>query len=187
MKGWVFLFKFAAIGCLFVFSTIVNADSKSHQMFADTGYSTLKGQLGNENAWVTNVGYSYFLSPYVGLDVGHTNIVSESPQYSNENLDRIDLSYQGFFGGAHIQHPVKSIGFVYAKGGVSYTTLEEVNLTSNPNSPTEYSGTHPYFGVGIKINTFMQPNLDVNIEYIHQELEGDYSNSSFLVGASFKL
>ncbi|PMJ93135.1 outer membrane beta-barrel protein [Vibrio sp. 10N.261.55.A7] len=187
MKITEFLFKLITISFLFISPIVVGADTKSHQVFADTGYSTITGELGSENAWVTNIGYSYFLSPYVGLDMGHTNIVSESPQYSNENLDRIDLSYQGFFGGAHIQHPIKNLGFVYAKSGVSYTTLEETNLTSNPNSPIQSSGTHPYYGVGMKINTFMQPNLDVNIEYIHQELEGDYSNSSFLVGASFKL
>ncbi|MGF1696521.1 porin family protein [Vibrio lamellibrachiae] len=187
MKTVSILFMVVLISNALLFSHSVTANEKTHQLFADTGYANIKGELGSENAWVTNIGYSYFLSPFVGLDVGYTNIVSDTPQYSNEHLDVIDLSYQGYFVGTHIQHPIQSVGFVYAKGGMSYTTLEETNLTSNPNTPIETSGTHPYYGVGIKINTFFQPHLDINIEYIHQELEDDYSNSAFLVGASFKL
>ncbi|MCK6263758.1 porin family protein [Vibrio sp. ZSDE26] len=169
------------------FSPPALANQNSHRLFAETGYSSISGELGSKNAWLTNVGYSYYLSPFIGLDVGYTNIVSDTPQYSNEYLDTIGLSYQGYFGGVQIQHPVKELGTLYAKGGISYTTLEETNLTINPNTVVESSSIQPYYGVGVKFNSIFRPDLDVNVEFIHHDLEGDYSNSSFLVGASFKL
>ncbi|MGY3571325.1 porin family protein [Vibrio paucivorans] len=175
------------IALLLIKPAVSLAASSPHQIYIDTGYAELKGPLGKDDTWVTNVGYSYFFTPFIGFDVGYTDTVISTAEYVNSLDETIEAGYKGFYGGARIEHPIRNIGMLYAKGGLSHTTLEEVNVTSAPNTTIDTSGTNPYFGIGATIPSRMQPNLEFSIEYNYQDLEGDYKNSAILFGAHYRL
>lgn len=66
------------------------------------------------------------------------------------------------------------------------TSIEEIRL----NLFTEYqekTGVNPYFGIGAKMQPIYAEKLELSVELQYQDLQSDYSATSFTVGARFSL
>ncbi len=66
------------------------------------------------------------------------------------------------------------------------TSIEETRL----NLSTEYqekTEVNPYFGIGAKMQPIYAEKLELSVELQYQDLQSEYSATSFTVGARFSL
>ncbi|WP_047042297.1 outer membrane beta-barrel protein [Vibrio mexicanus] len=180
--------------CLIVFAVLFSPNTlassspiRDSGAYVDSGYANVQYRDTSDGAWVTQVGYSYAVTNYFDLDISY----SESDGGRPSNVDSADLNrdayYQGVFGGVRIQHPIKDIGFLYAKGGLTHSTFEESVQSTGFNEVQYSSGTHPYIGIGAKMQSRSEKDLEFSVEFSYLELDSDYSNSAILFGARYKL
>ncbi|MFV0449192.1 MAG: porin family protein [Vibrio sp.] len=163
------------------------AAENRHQFYADSGYNYIDNNNSTESAWTTTLGYSYFLSPFVGVDFGYTDTISDGATFYDTNGDTQQVKYRSFFAGARIEQPINSFTSVYAKGGIGQTNLEETNTSVSPETSQDRSGINPYIGIGAKVQPMYVEKLELSVELKYQDLQDEYSATSLTLGARFSL
>ncbi len=164
----------------------VAADSR-HQFYVSSGYNYLDNRESTEEAWATTLGYSYFISPFLGVDIGYTDTLSSGASFHNPNGDNIEVKYRSYFAGARIERPLNSYSSIYARGGIGQTNVEETNISVYPETSQDFSGLNPYLGFGAKMQPMLMEKLELSVELKYQDLQNDYSAASFSLGAKFSL
>ncbi|WP_165313656.1 porin family protein [Vibrio ziniensis] len=158
-----------------------------HQFYANSGYNNIENSNSTESAWTTTLGYSYYLSPYVGVDFGYTDTISNGATFFDNDGEPLLVKYRSFFAGARIEQPINSYTSVYAKGGLGQTNLEESNTSFSPELSQDYSGINPYIGIGATMQPMYVEKLELSVELKFQDLQNEYSATSFTLGARFSL
>ncbi len=162
------------------------ADSR-HQFYVSSGYNYLDTSESTEDIWATTLGYSYFISPFLGVDIGYTDTVSNGASFQNSNGDNIEVKYRSYFAGARIERPLNSYSSIYALGGIGQTNVKETNTSVYPETSQDSSGLNPYLGIGAKMQPMLMEKLELSVELKYQDLEDEYSAASFNLGAKFSL
>ncbi|MDW6019905.1 outer membrane beta-barrel protein [Vibrio plantisponsor] len=176
------------VGLIFLFLALPTLAAESrHQFYADSGFNYIDNSNSTESAWTTTLGYSYFLSPFVGVDFGYTDTMNDGATFYDKNGDSQQVKYRSFFAGATIEQPINSFTSVYARGGVGQTNIEETNTSVVPETSQDHSGINPYIGIGAKIQPMYVEKLELSVELKYQDLQNEYSATSFTLGAKFSL
>ncbi len=162
------------------------ADSR-HQFYVNSGYNYLDNSESTEGTWATTLGYSYFISPFIGVDLGYTDTLSNGASFHNTNGDNIDIKYRSYFAGARVERPINSYSSIYALGGIGQTNVEETNASVYPETSQDHSGLNPYLGIGAKMQPMLIEKLELSVELKYQDLQNEYSAASFNLGAKFSL
>ncbi len=183
-NGW---FSLLLPSFLFAVTVSAQAATNQHQFYVDSGYNYIDNSESTEGMWTTTLGYSYFLSPFVGIDLGYTDTLSSGASFYNSSGDNIDVKYRSYFAGARIEQPINSYSSFYARGGVGQTSLEETNVSVDPETTQEHTGVNPYLGIGAKMQPVFIEKLELSVELKYQDLQNDYSATSFSLGAKFSL
>jgi len=164
------------------------AAESPHQLYADTSYNRIDYWNDTEGAWTTTLGYSYFLSPFVGVDFGYSNTYSDSATFPDDNSESTKLKYRSFFAGARIEHPVSNYVSLFARGGIRQTTsLSDNGVSLDSAFSSEDSGINPYLGIGARMQPIPSQNLELSVELKYQDLQNEFSATSFMLGARFRL
>jgi hypothetical protein len=173
-------------------SGLVFAKTSEPHFYRNIGMSKTDEASDREPVWVTQSGYHYTLNPTLKLDIGY----AETASYHDFSLfdeplalDILAQDYYELFGAAKLQHNVFDLAWIYAKGGLSLTEYRQDSLTSaifsDQIGPSRQLMS--YFSVGAKIPALKQPDLDLNMEIIYQDLELDtVSEPTFLFGAQYR-
>lgn len=164
----------------------IAADSR-HQFYVSSGYNYLDNSESTEMTWATTLGYSYFISPFIGVDLGYTDTLSSGASFHSSSGDNIDVKYRSYFAGARVETPLNSYSSFYALGGVGQTNVEETNVSVYPETSQDYSGLNPYLGIGAKMQPMLMEKLELSVELKYQDLQNEYSAASFNLGAKFSL
>lgn len=148
------------------------------------GEAKLDNQAYSREAWVITKGYNYDITPMVGFDLGYVDTGSSNSKLLYSNA--LDSSYKGLFGGARLTQSIMDIGWIYAKGGLSYTQIEQNRNLPTDGSILQQGNFNPYFSVGATVPTFTEHDVNINLELSYQDLDFNYSNTMFTVGAQYQ-
>lgn len=165
----------------------IAATNGQHQLSVDAGYSTLDNGHSSDQVFTTTVGYSYYFSTFLGADLGYTGTLSSKAKLNDGNGNDIETQYDSFYGGVRVEAPIMQFATVYARGGVSYTQLEETNVSASPSTTSTHSGVNPYLSAGARVQSAFNPNLEFNAEVTYQDLDKGYSSTAFSLGARFRM
>lgn len=158
-----------------------------HQFSADFGYTDLDNGYSSDEVLTTSLGYSYYITSFVAVDLGYNGTLSSKAKLRDSNGNAIETKYDSYYGGARIEVPFSSFATVFARGGAAYTELKEENVSANPSSSTTHSGVNPYVSAGARIQMPNNPNVQLSAEITYQDLEHGYDSTSVSVGARFRL
>jgi hypothetical protein len=161
----------------------VQAVETTHNLYLHNGITKLDDQRYPQEAWVITKGYNYDITPLIGFDLGYVDTSSANSKLLYSNA--LDSSYKGLFGGARLTRPIMDIGLIYAKGGLSYTQVEQNRNIPTDNSILLNGNFNPYFSVGATLPTSIDHDFNINLELSYQDLELNYGNTMFTVGAQY--
>ncbi|MCE7595266.1 outer membrane beta-barrel protein [Vibrio fluvialis] len=175
------------LATLFAATPTFAATNSQHQFNVDAGYTTLDYGHSSDQVFTTTVGYSYYFSPFMGVDLGYNGTMSSTAKLRDGNGNAIETKYDSFYGGIRAEAPVTRYATLYARGGFAYTQLEETNVSTVPETSSTHSGVNPYVSAGARVATGLNPNLEFTAEVSYQDLDKGYSSTSFSVGARFRM
>ncbi|MFG0605426.1 hypothetical protein ACF8CX_06765 [Vibrio mimicus] len=162
------------------------AGSSPYLFSLSTGFSRVDNPASNDEAWVTQFGYNYQFSPFIGLDMGYSGMIGNGANMLNNQQQKIDVKVEGFYFGAFMGQPINNITVLYARGGLARMKVKERYELGSVNANRQLSGTNPYIGIGTKVQSSIDKSLALTMELNYQSLEQDYSSLSFTVGGQYR-
>lgn len=162
------------------------AGSSPYLFSLSTGFSQVDNTSSSDEAWVTKFGYNYQFSPFVGLDMGYSGMIGNGAEMLNSQQQRVDVKVEGFYFGAFMEQPINNVTVLYARGGLARMKVKERHELGSISDNRQFSGTHPYLGVGTKVQSSIDKSLALTMELNYQPLEQDYSSLSFTVGGQYR-
>ncbi len=85
-----------------------------------------------------------------------------------------------------MEQPINNVTTLYARGGVARMKVKERYEVGSIEDNQQFSGTHPYLGIGTKVQSSLDKSLALTMELSYQTLEQDYSSLSFTVGGQYR-
>lgn len=164
----------------------VYAGSSPYSFSLNTGFSRIDNSASTNEAWVTQFGYNYQFSPFIGLDLGYSGMIGNGAEMLNIQRQKIDVKVEGFYFGAFMEQPINNVTTLYARGGVAQMKVKERYAVGAIEDNQQFSGTHPYLGIGTKVQSSLDKSLALTMELNYQTLEQDYSSLSFTVGGQYR-
>lgn len=118
-----------------------------------TGFSRIDSPSSSDEAWVTQFGYNYQFSPFIGLDLGYSGMIGNGAEMLNTQKQKIDVKVEGFYFGAFFEQPINNLTILYARGGLSQFKVKERYELGAIGDNRQFSGTNPYIGIGTKVQS----------------------------------
>ncbi|MGL4225638.1 outer membrane protein [Vibrio misgurnus] len=162
------------------------AGSSPYLFSLKTGLSRIDSPVSTDEVWLTQFGYQYQFSPFIGFDVGYSGMIGDGAEMLNAQRQNIDVKVEGFYFGAFMEQPLNNMTMVYARGGLARMKIKERHPFDSPYDNQQYSGTNPYLGVGTKVQSSLDKSLAFTMELSYQFLEQDYSSLSFTLGGQYR-
>lgn len=162
------------------------AGSSPYTFSLSTGLSRLDNPLSRDEVWLTDFGYHYQFSPFIGLDAGYLGMIGNGAEMLNSQKQKIEAKIDGFYFGAFIEQPINNLTVLYARSGLAHLKIKERQPFGTINEHRQYSGVNPYFGIGTKVQPTIDKSLALTMELNYHPLEQDYSSLSFTVGGQYR-
>ena len=176
--------KFVITGSALLVSAHLHAASSQHDIYSDLGVSSNKSGGSSTLALYYKVGYNYYFTPFIALDLSYTDSSKLSDPSKDPNSTEFSISYKGVGAGVKLQHHLNKRFSIYAKGGASHLTIIERSW-DQAYDDTEDTGIYPYGSLGVDMLAPMR-NLKFNANYNFQVLNSDSNASAFTVGVNFQ-
>lgn len=176
--GWLMVF------CCFALPAY--AGNSPYSFSLSTGFSRIDNPSSSDEAWITQFGYNYQFSPFIGLDLGYSGMIGNGAEMLNTQKQKIDVKVEGFYFGAFFEQPINNLTILYARGGLSQFKVKERYELGAIGDNRQFSGTNPYIGIGTKVQSSIDKSLALTMELSYYPLEQDYSSLSFTVGGQYR-
>lgn len=72
------------------------AGNSPYSFSLSTGFSRIDSPSSSDEAWVTQFGYNYQFSPFIGLDLGYSGMIGNGAEMLNTQKQKIDVKVEGF-------------------------------------------------------------------------------------------
>ncbi|NOH95597.1 outer membrane beta-barrel protein [Vibrio sp. 99-70-13A1] len=168
-------------------SAHLHAASSQNDIYTDLCVSSNKSSDSSTLALHYKVGYNYYFTPFIALDLSYTDSSTLSDPSKAPNSSEFSTSYKGVGAGVKLQHYLNKRFSIYVKGGASHLTITERSWDQANQAyvDTEDKGVYPYGSLGVDMLAPMR-NLKFNANYNFQLLNSDSNASAFTLGVNYQ-
>ncbi|MGF1693812.1 outer membrane beta-barrel protein [Photobacterium kagoshimensis] len=155
-----------------------------NQVYVHTGYGSFSTSGQQDDSWITQLGYSYALTPGMAIEVASfLNIADTDKIKSNATSQPVNADYHGGMLALRGEVPVMNRFYAYGKFGAAYshTTYQEWQ-GSNQQSET-LQGVRPYLAFGVKAP--LSHNLLIGLETQYIVLPQEAKLNTLTLGLHF--
>ncbi|MDO6500987.1 outer membrane beta-barrel protein [Photobacterium sanguinicancri] len=134
-----------------------------NQVYVHTGYGNFSTGEQQDDSWITQLGYSYALTPGMAIEVASfLNIADDDNIKSNATSQPVNADYRGGILTLRGEVPVMNRFYAYGKFGAAYTHVKYEQWQDGNNQQKTLQGVRPYLAFGIKAP--LSHNLLIGLE-----------------------